>query len=86
MYIYVVPVKRAGINQIDLVKIYVSIIRPLLEHACPVWSKSLPNYLSDAIEMNQKRVLISIYPGLHYNDILVLASLQSLKKSRDNIM
>ena len=77
--------KRAGISQNDLVKIYVSIIRPVLEYECPVWSTSLPNYLSDAIEMIQKRVLRSIYPGLHYYDILVLVSLQSLKKRRDNI-
>ena len=74
--------KRAGISQNDLVKMYVSIIRPVLEYACP----SLPKYLSDAIEMIQKRVLRSIHPGLHYDDILVLVGLQSLKKRRDNIM
>ena len=45
--------KRAGISQTDLVKIYFSITRPVLEYACPVWSKSLPTYLSDAIEMIQ---------------------------------
>ena len=77
--------KRAGISQNDLVTIFVSIVRPVLEYACPVWSTSLPTYLSDAIEMIQKRVLRSIHPGLHYDDILVLVSLQSLKKRRDNI-
>ena len=77
--------KRSGISQLDLVKIYVSVIRPVLEYACPVWSANLPKYLSDAIEMIQKRVLRSIYPGLHYDDILVLVSLQSLKKRRDDI-
>ena len=78
--------KRAGIRQNDLVKMYVSIIRPVLEYACPVWSTSLPTYLSDAIEMIQKRVLRSIHPGLHYDDMLVLVGLQSLKNGRDNIM
>ena len=77
--------KRAGISQLDLVKIYVSVIRPVLEYACPVWSTNLPKYLLDAIEMIQKHVLRSIYPGLHYDDILVLVSLQSLKKRRDDI-
>ena len=79
--------KRAGISQNDLVKIYVSVIRLVLEYACPVWSRStsLPDYLSDAIEMIQKRALRSIYTGLHYGDILVLVSLQSLKKRRDSI-
>ena len=28
--------KRAGINQNDLIRIYVSIIRPIVEYACPV--------------------------------------------------
>ena len=77
--------KRAGISHNDLVKIYVSIIRPVVEYACPVWSTSLPKYLSDAIEMIQKRVLRSIHPGLHNDDILVLVGLQSLKMRRDNI-
>ncbi len=40
--------------------------------------------VQDAIEMIQKRVLRSIYPGLHYDDMLVLVSLQSLR--RDNII
>ena len=48
--------KRAGISQNDLVKIYVSIIRLVLEYACPVWSTSLPNYVSDAIEVIQSLV------------------------------
>ena len=77
--------KRAGISQNDLLKIYVSIIRPVLEYACPIWSTSLPKYVSDAIEMIQKPVLRSIHPGLHYDDILVLISLQSLTMRRDNI-
>ena len=33
--------KRAGIGQHDLVTIYVSVIRPVLEYACPVWHTNL---------------------------------------------
>ena len=77
--------KRVGFSQNDLVYIYVAVIRPVLEYACPVWITSLPNYLSHAIEMIKKSVLRSIYPGLHYDDILVIVSLQSLEKRRDNI-
>ena len=29
--------KRAGINKIDLVRTYISVIRPVVEYACPVW-------------------------------------------------
>ena len=66
-----------------MVKIYISVARPVLEYACPVWSTSLPKYLSDAIEMIQKRALRAIYPGLHYDDMLTLLGLKSLKDRRD---
>ena len=75
--------KRAGISQNDMVKIYISVVRPVLEYACPVWSTSLPKYLSDAIEMIQKRALRAVYPGLHYDDMLTLLGLKSLKDRRD---
>ena len=48
--------KRCGVNQDDLVKIY-RIIRPVLEYACHVWHSHLPKYLSDSIETIQKRAL-----------------------------
>ena len=54
--------KRAGIRQTDLVNVYISVVRPVLEYACPVWHTNLPKYLSDNIEMIQKRALKSIFP------------------------
>ena len=32
---------------VDMRRVYVSVIRPVLEYACPVWQTSLPMYLSD---------------------------------------
>ena len=53
--------KRAGIRQTDLVNVdYVSVVRPVLEYACPVWHTNLPKYLSENIEMIQKKS-IEIY-------------------------
>ena len=49
--------KRAGISQHDMVIVYISIVRPVLEYACSVWHTNLPIYLSDSIEMIQKRAL-----------------------------
>ena len=46
--------KRAGITQKDLVSVYVSLVRPVLEYACPVRHTNLPQYLSDNIEVIQK--------------------------------
>ncbi|KAK2179169.1 hypothetical protein NP493_505g01046 [Ridgeia piscesae] len=47
--------KRAGITQKDLVSVYVSVVRPVLEYACPVWHTNLPQYLSDNIEVIPKK-------------------------------
>ena len=55
--------KRAGIRQCDLLRVYVSVIRPVLEYACPVWHTSLPMYVSDNIETIQNRCLRTIFPG-----------------------
>ena len=52
--------KRAGITQIDLVSVYVSVVRPVLEYACPVWHTNLPQYLFDSIEVI-KRALKCIF-------------------------
>ena len=77
--------KRSGISQTDLVKVYMCIVRPVLEYACPVWHTNLPIYLSDDIEMVQKRVLKSISPGKCYNDILNHTGISSLKERRDHL-
>ena len=62
--------KRADISQTDLVTVYASVVRPVLEYACLVWHTNLPKYLSDNIEMIQKRALKSIFPNKGYDDIL----------------
>ena len=36
--------KRARITQKDLVSVYVSVGRPVLEYACPVWHTNFPQY------------------------------------------
>ena len=59
-----------SLSQTDLVNVYVSVVRPVLEYACPVWHTNLPKYLSDNIEMIQKRALKSIFPNKGYDDIL----------------
>ncbi len=43
--------KRARVAQRDLLKICLSVIRPVLEYASPAWSTCLPKYLSDNLEM-----------------------------------
>ncbi len=75
--------KRAGVNQADLVTIYISVVRPVVEYACPVWHTNLPIYLSDNIEMIQKRAVKAIFPGMSYVDILNHINLTTFKERRD---
>ena len=75
--------KRAGVNQADLVTIYISVVRPVVEYACPVWPTNLPVYLSDNIEMVQKRAVKAIFLGMSYVDILNHNNLTTLKERRD---
>ena len=49
--------KRAGISQSDLATVYLSVVRPVLEYACPVCHTNLQQYLSDNIETIPKRAL-----------------------------
>ena len=75
--------KRAGINQSDLVSVFISIVRPVLEYACPVWHTNLPTYLSDSIELIQKRAIKSIYPGQSYADVLQRMGILTLNERRE---
>ena len=75
--------KRAGISQSDLVTVYLSVVRPVLEYACPVWHTNLPKYLSDDIEMIQKRAFKSIFPDKGYADVLNAIGMCTLRERRN---
>ena len=64
---------------------FVSVVRPVLEYACPVWHTNLPQYFSDNIEAIQKRALKCIFPGLGYAEILRRINLDTLNVRRDSI-
>ena len=48
-----------------------------------MWHTNLPIYLSDNIEMIQKRAVRAIFPGMSYIDILNHINLNTLKERRD---
>ena len=78
-------INRAGIGQHDLVTIYISVIRPVVEYACPVWHTNLNRHLTESVETVQKRALKCIYPGNEYADILCLTNLHCLKEIRASL-
>ena len=77
--------KRAGINQNDLIRMYVSVIRPVVEYACPVWHTNLLKYISDNIEIILKRYLKTIFPGYQYENILQMVNLPTLHRRRNEL-
>ena len=52
--------KREGVNQADLITVYISVVIPVVEYACPVWHTDLSICLLDNDEMIQKRYIVSL--------------------------
>ena len=76
--------RRAQLSDDDLVYFYCTVVRPILEYACPVWHFSLTKHQSDCIEQIQKRALGIIYGfELNYCDKLAIAQLDLLSTRRE---
>jgi hypothetical protein len=74
---------RAGVKDSDIVVVYSSIIRSVLEYACPVWHPGLTRQQSDELEAVQKRCLRIIYPSLTYDEALIISNLERLDVRRE---
>ena len=59
-----------GIPPQDLLHIYYALVRSVLKHCCIIWHNSLPKYLSNNIEMVQKKALHIILLGTPYSEAL----------------
>ena len=73
--------KKYGLPTLDLITVYCSLIRSVIEYASAVFA-NLPKYLSDALEGIQKRSLRIILLNLHYDEALILSGLSSLEGLR----
>ena len=74
--------KKFGLSVNQLVQVYCSSGRSVLEYFSPVWA-ALPQYVSDAIESVQKRILRG--PTLtHYNEGLIQCGIAPLFQRRED--
>ena len=64
---------RAGVPASDIVCVYNSIIRSVLEYAWPVWHPGLTKKLSKDIECVQKRCLKLLFPALSYTEYIFMS-------------
>ena len=62
----------------DVIAVYCSLIRSILEYACPVWHCGLTKGQSDEIEGVQRRCLKILFPDLSYKDALQITGLELL--------
>jgi hypothetical protein len=67
---FLVQLKRNGASVDDMVHFYQTVIRPVLEYACPAWHTSLTAEQHNKLESIQKRALKIIYgQSSHYDEI-----------------
>jgi hypothetical protein len=77
--------RRAGVDQNNLLKVYLCTVRPVLKYAVPIW-QNIPDYLSKEIESVQKRALNIIFSESEsYAEALNFAQLPTLSKRRVQI-
>jgi len=76
---------KAGVPACDIVYIYCSVGRSVLEYACAVWHLRLSNKLSKDIERVQKCCLKIIYPKLSYSEALEKSGLVHLDIHHEDI-
>jgi len=74
--------KRAGKTPGDIVAVYTSLIRPVLEYACEAWHPGLTKKQSNTIEHLQMRALNIAYPEMSYEATLEKSGLIHLEQRR----
>ena len=75
--------RRAGVEQRNILKVYLTTIRPVLEYAVPIW-QAIPDYLSERIESILTRALRIIFPSIdNYNEAMMMAQIPTLESRRE---
>ena len=77
--------KRSGVSDNDLISIYTSLIRSILDYGCAVWHTCLPSFLVEKIERIQKPFFRVIFPHLSYREGLALTGYPRLEDNRQRL-
>ena len=76
--------KRASIPSVEIVNVYCSIIRSLLEYDCEIWHTGLTKQQTKQIEVLQKRALKIAFPETSYDPALILGNIPTLENRRQD--
>ena len=85
---FIKHLKRSGVELEDLLHFYFSVVRPVLEYACPAWHTGLTRDQSDRLETVQKRALSIIFNMSVFENYLEFCSsngIETLAVRRDNL-
>ncbi len=82
---YLKLLKRCGPSKDDLLYFYCTVIRSVLEYACPAWHTSLTEDESNLIECVQKRALAIIFGYEDYYALCDRMSVLTLQNRRENL-
>ena len=77
--------KSSGVPDDDLISIYTSLIRSILDYGCAVWHTCLPSFLVEKIGRIQKRFFRVIFPHLSYREALAFTGYQRLEDNRQSL-
>jgi hypothetical protein len=75
--------KWAGYSPEDILHVFTSVIRSVVEYSCEVWHPGLTQGQARCIEHIQKRAVQIAYPDLDYLDALRAAGLDALGFRRE---
>ena len=75
--------KRSGMGDTELLKVYMTVIRPCAEYCSVVYNSLIPQYLIDKLELMQKRAIKIIYGyNIAYDELLVIKNIETLEARR----
>ena len=74
---------RSGMSTADILIVYSSIVRSVLEYASPVWHCGLTQTQNFDIEKVQRRCFKIIFPTLSYKEALKISGFESLSVRRE---
>jgi len=77
--------RRAGVEPQDIVRVFTSTIRAILEYACAAWHTCLTSEQSERLESIQRRAMSIVAPDMSYRQALSTFGLPTLKERREGL-